>query len=189
MMRNDRGILYRFGVEGSMRRGVPMHLQGKHLNSKIDFSTEGVEVQGPKGRPLPAIQAQQPQQAQKATHQNTQQQQQGQNLNKGQNQGQNQQVNMRSPVGVFRETENRIIRRPMRPQNLRNEQIFSLTPEIYDNEHRQINKVEQEEKTEFAEYRSMILLGLGIVGILIPLALLIKILRNKKNEKEHFVFG
>jgi len=110
MMRNDRGILYRFGVEGSLRRGVPMHLQGKHLNSKFDFSTEGVEVQGPKGRPLPAIQAQQPQQAQKATHQNSQQQQQGQNLNKGQNQGQNQLINTRSPVGVFRETENRIIR-------------------------------------------------------------------------------
>ena len=98
MMRNDRGILYRFGVEGSLRRGVPMHLQGKQLNSKFDFSTEGVEVQGPKGRPLPAIQAQQP-------PQNTQQQNQ-----QGHNQQGKQQVNLRSPVGVFRETENRIIR-------------------------------------------------------------------------------
>ena len=77
-----------------------MHLQGKQLNSKFDFSTEGVEVQGPKGRPLPAIQAQQPQEAQQAP-QNTQQQNQ---------QGHNQQGNLRSPVGVFRETENRIIR-------------------------------------------------------------------------------
>ena len=107
MMRNDRGILYRFGVEGSLRRGVPMHLQGKQLNSKFDFSTEGVEVQGPKGRTLPAIQAQQPQQAQQAPQQpqqNTQQHQQGQNQ-QGKQPG-----NLRSPVGVFRETENRIIR-------------------------------------------------------------------------------
>jgi len=183
MMRNDRGILYRFGVEGSLRRGVPMHLQGKQLNSKFDFSTEGVEVQGPKGRPLPAIQAQQPQQAQQAP-QNTQQQNQ-----QGHNQQGKQQGNLRSPVGVFRETENRIIRRPMRPQNLQNEQIFSITQEFPDNEHRQMNKLEQEEEQELVEYRSMILLGLGIVGVLIPLALLIKILRKKRSEKEHSVSG
>merc|ERR1711953_1336511 len=96
-MRNDRGIIYKFGVEGSLRRGVPMHLQGKQLNSKFDFSTEGVEVQGPKGRNLPAIQGQQPQQPPQMPQQNNQQQghqgqkNQGQNQAQGQNQHQNHQ--------------------------------------------------------------------------------------------------
>ena len=71
----------------------------------------------------------------------------------------------------------------MRPQNLQNEQIFSITQEFPDNEHRQMNKLEQEQNQELSEYRSMILLGLGIVGILIPLALLTKMLRKKNNEK------
>lgn len=96
MMRNDRGIIYKFGVEGSLRRGVPMHLQGKQLSSKYDFSTEGTEVQGQMGRPVKAIQAQQPQHSQQQNSQQNQQQPQGQ-------QNFQQKQNLRSPVGVFGE--------------------------------------------------------------------------------------
>lgn len=81
-------------------------------------------------------------------------------------------------------------RRPMRPQNIQtnDQMMYSITQEIEDTEHRQM-KVLSEEESKFAEYRSMILLGLGIVGILIPLALLIKLVSNKKKNKEHEVSG
>ncbi|CAG5102385.1 Oidioi.mRNA.OKI2018_I69.chr1.g275.t1.cds [Oikopleura dioica] len=192
MMRNDRGIIYKFGVEGSLRRGVPMHLQGKQLSSKYDFSTEGTEVQGQMGRPVKAIQAQQPQISQQKPQHSQQQNSQQNNQNQQQQQGQQnfqQKHNLRSPVGVFGE---KMIRRPMRQQNLQNNQndqmMYSITQEIEDTEHRQM-KVLTEEESKFAEYRSMILLGLGIVGVLIPLALLIKIVSNKKKNKEHEVSG
>ena len=79
----------------------------------------------------------------------------------------------------------------MRPQNVQNDKMFSITQEFADNEHQQMNKLEAEEKEEeeLSEYRSMILLGLGIVGILIPLGLLVKILSKKNKKKEHSVSG